>query len=110
MKIGRINMYRCPKCKESKPESEFHRSSTVKRGFQYYCKPCENTMNEQRRQQRIENGPSIIRDAKTCAKCKTKKPISQFGIYRSAADGRMSYCKTCWVIITKKAQAKQRGL
>jgi len=100
-------MYKCPRCKVSKPESEFHRSSSVKRGFQYYCKPCQNTMSEERRSQRKANGPTIIRDSKVCAKCKTKKPISQFGIYRSAADGHVSYCKPCWVVITQKAQAKQ---
>jgi hypothetical protein len=67
-------------------------------------------MSEERRRDRIENGPTIIRDSKVCAKCKNQKPISQFPVYRSAADGRGSYCKPCWVRITQKAQAKQRGL
>jgi len=100
--------YKCPKCKVSKPESEFHRSSSVKRGFQYYCKPCQNRMSEERRSHRKANGPTIIRDAKVCAKCNNKKPISQFPVYRSAADGHGSYCKPCWVVITQKAQARQR--
>lgn len=100
--------YRCPSCKESKPESEFHRSSTVKRGFQYYCKPCQNRMSEERRAHRKANGPTIIRTSKVCAKCNNKKPVSQFPVYRSAADGYGSYCKPCWVVITQKAQARQR--
>lgn len=101
-------MYTCPSCKESKPQTEFHKSSFVKRGFQYYCKVCQNKMSEARRRERIENGPSIIRDSKTCPRCNTKKPISQFPNYKSSADGHVSYCKPCWVTITQKAQAKQR--
>jgi len=103
-------MYRCPSCKELKPESEYHRSSTVKRGFQYYCKPCQNTKSEAKRQDRIRNGPTVIRTSKVCAKCNNQKPISQFGKYKSAADGHVSYCKPCWVKITQKAQAKQRKI
>ena len=110
MKIGRINMYKCPSCKEIKPGTEFHKSSKIKRGLQYYCKICINRMSEERRQKRIAIGPTVIRDSKICAKCNTKKPISQFGIYRSAADGHVSYCKPCWVTITQKAQAKQRRI
>lgn len=106
-----MNMeYRCPGCKETKPASEFHKSSRVKRGLQYYCKPCINGMSERRRQQRIANGPTIIRDSKVCPRCNHQKPISQFPNYKSSADGHGSYCKPCWVIITQKAQAKQRGL
>lgn len=30
----------CPKCKESKPTSEFHRNKARKDGLQYTCKPC----------------------------------------------------------------------
>lgn len=105
-----MNMYRCPSCKETKAATEFHKSSRVKRGLQYYCKPCINRMSEERRQQRVKNGPTIVRTSKVCPKCNTQKPISQFGIYRSAADGHVSYCKPCWVKITQKAQAKKRGL
>ena len=100
--------YKCPKCKVLKSESEFHRSSRVKRGFQYYCKTSQNTMSEERRQKRIANGPTLIRDSKVCPRCNTKKPISQFGKYKSSPDGHIHYCKPCWVIITQKAQAKQR--
>jgi len=101
-------MYKCPRCEELKPESEFHRSSTVKRGFSYYCKPCQNNMSRERRQRRIESGPTIIRTSKVCAKCWNLKPVSQFSKYRGSADGFVSYCKPCWVVITQKAQAKQR--
>ena len=101
-------MYRCPNCKEEKSKFEFHKSSTVKRGFQYYCKPCQNKMSEERRKKRIANGPTIIRDSKVCPRCNNLKPISQFGKYKSSADGHVSYCKPCWVIITQNAQRKQR--
>lgn len=103
-------MYRCPSCKEHKPESEFHRSSSIKRGFAYYCKVCQNAMSKKKREDRVLNGPTIIRTSKVCAKCWNLKPISQFSKYRGSADGHVSYCKPCWVKITQKAQAKQRGL
>lgn len=101
-------MYKCPRCLESKPQSEFHRSSTVKRGFQYYCKPCQNELNRIKREYRKQHGPSIIISDKVCAKCNNRKPISQFPIKRDASDGYVSYCKPCWVKITKLAQARQK--
>jgi hypothetical protein len=101
-------LYKCPDCKESKPESDFHRSSTLKRGFGYYCKPCQNAMSRKKRNDRKENGPTVIRTSKVCAKCWNLKPVSQFGVNRGASDGFVSYCKPCWVGITQKAQARQK--
>lgn len=101
-------MYKCSTCKVEKPESEFHRSRSVKRGFQYACKACQNVKSEKRRQERIAMGPIIIRTSKTCCKCNNTKPISQFGVYRSSADGYLSYCKPCWLQITKAAQARAK--
>lgn len=103
-------MYKCTGCKETKWDSEFYKSSYIKRGIQYYCKSCQNKMSEKRRQLRIQNGPNIIRDSKVCPKCNNKKPISQFHIYRSSSDGHLSYCKPCWITITKKAQAKRKEI
>jgi hypothetical protein len=67
-------------------------------------------MTRERRQRRIESGPTIIRTSKVCAKCWNLKPVSQFSKYRGSADGFVSYCKPCWVVITQKAQAKQKRL
>ena len=99
-------MYKCPKCKIDKPKTEFHNSSTIKRGFAYYCKQCANDKNKIKRQKRREFGPTIFRESKVCFKCKNLLPISQFPKNRNTADGYVSYCKPCWVVITRKAQLK----
>ena len=35
--------FKCSKCKELKPESEFRKNPTQGRGYCYYCRDCENT-------------------------------------------------------------------
>lgn len=34
-------------------------------------------------------------DAKTCSKCQTPKPLSEFGNNRTTKDGKSYYCKPC---------------
>lgn len=98
---------RCPKCKIEKEASEYYKSSYTKSGLYDYCKKCSNQMNHERRQYHKEHGPSIFRDSKECMKCHNIKPISQFGNRRDFPDGKMSYCKPCWVIITTNAQQRR---
>lgn len=99
---------KCPMCDEFKLLDEFHYSKRNINNRQYYCKPCQNNKSKIRREHRKIHGPSIIIDAKVCAKCKNKKPVSQFPIKRDAADGYVSYCKPCWLDVTRKAQKRQR--
>jgi hypothetical protein len=33
---------RCPRCKQTKPLSEFHKSNATLHGYQVYCKACQN--------------------------------------------------------------------
>lgn len=98
---------KCPKCKIEKESSEYYKSSHTKSGLYVYCKECSNQMNRARRQFHKEHGPTIFRDSKECMKCHNVKPISQFGNRRDFPDGRMSYCKPCWVIITTNAQQRR---
>ena len=99
---------KCPKCDEFKLFNEFHNSKRSLNGLQYYCKVCQNEKSKNQREHRKIHGPSVIITAKVCAKCKNKKPVSQFPIKRDAADGYVSYCKPCWLNVTKKAQQRQR--
>lgn len=101
-------LYKCTHCKIEKPRSDYHNASRIKRGFAYYCKVCQNGMTKKKREERLENGPTVIRDSKVCFKCKNLKPVSQFSKNAGSADGYTSYCKPCWVAITQKAQARQR--
>ena len=98
---------KCPRCKETKPYADYHKSKHTKRGIQSYCRACMNTENERQRQIRIKNGPTIKRDSKECQRCHNIKPISQFSARNDGPDGHSSYCKPCWVIITRAAQMRQ---
>jgi O6-methylguanine-DNA--protein-cysteine methyltransferase len=42
-------MKRCPKCGETKPETEFHKSRTLKDGLALYCKRCTNNTSKEYR-------------------------------------------------------------
>lgn len=97
----------CPGCKIEKPYDEFYKSNKLKKGIQPYCKICSNKTNKRVRDNWKENGPTIFRADKECQKCHNRKPISQFGTRRDSADGKLSYCKPCWVIITTNAQKKR---
>lgn len=103
-----MNTKKCPQCKETKSYDQYWKSNTNKSGIQVYCIDCCKVKDKAQREYRKEHGPSIIKESKECQKCHNIKPISQFGKKRDASDGRLSYCKPCWLDITKKAQAKQR--
>ncbi len=103
---------RCTNCKVDKNISEFYKLTNSKDGLQAWCKHCMNEAYKKKAAERFANGPSIIRDAKVCQDCNTRKPINQFYVKRGySADGYGSYCKPCWVkrtvISQKKANLKQ---
>lgn len=98
----------CPKCNEIKDGEDYYKSKTSKTGLQVYCKKCQNELDAKASKRRKASGPTIIRQSKECQICHNKKPIGQFGIRRSSADGHLSYCKPCWIIYVKKAQAKAK--
>lgn len=98
---------KCPSCKETKAYSEYYLSRRMKNGIQVYCKVCCNVKDKAKRESRKTNGPTVKRDSKECQKCHNIKPIGQFPIKRDGADGHLSYCKPCWVRITRLAQLRQ---
>ena len=102
----------CKKCKESKDTEYFYKLTKSRDGFQTWCKPCMDDAFKRKSAERLANGPSIIRDAKVCRDCNTRKPINQFFVKRGySADGYGSYCKPCWIkrtVISQK-KAKQRN-
>jgi hypothetical protein len=98
---------KCPRCLKTKDYSLFYKSSYTKKGIQTYCIICCNQMGKIKRENLKKNGPTIIRDSKVCLTCKTKKPIGQFPVMRTSHDGRISYCKPCWVKYVQAAQRRQ---
>lgn len=100
---------KCPRCQITKTEKDFWKSSRNNDGYQVYCIDCQKEKDKKQRERRRLLGPVISRDSKICNRCQTMKPISQFGIRRDSADGRMSYCKPCWVTYVKLAQIKAKN-
>jgi hypothetical protein len=96
----------CKNCGVSKEYTEFHKRSKSKDGLQAWCKVCLLADNRRMDKIRYKNGPTIIRDAKVCQRCMTKKPVSQFPKKGSSADGYAPYCKPCWVIKIRGYQLK----
>lgn len=103
-------MYKfCQKCKEFKDTEYFYKLTKSDDGFQSWCKPCMDTNNKENKDKRLAEGPSIIRDAKVCCDCNTRKPINQFHVKRGySADGYGSYCKPCWLKRTVISQKKAK--
>lgn len=97
----------CSKCNIYLPMFEFYSNDAYRDGYYPVCKECHRDWFKEYTKRIKENGPHIHKDAKVCAKCKDKKPISQFGVRRSSPDGHMSYCKPCWRAISYKAKKKK---
>ena len=98
---------KCPRCNEVKNTEEYYKLKSAKNGLQVYCKTCQNSLDVESTKRRKAKGPTIIRDSKECQLCHNKKPIGQFGVRRSSADGHLSYCKPCWTEYVKRAKARQ---
>jgi hypothetical protein len=98
----------CKNCKIVKDTEDFYRMNKRPGIYQSYCKECHREINSKNRHINKQNGPTIHKDSKVCAKCNTKKPRSQFGVRRDKSDGLMSYCKPCWSFIVKVNKNKKK--
>lgn len=101
-------MKQCTRCKETLPHDAYYVSRASKDGFQTWCKKCQLEVNRLNIEHREKYGPSIIRDAKVCRICNTKKPANQFTKKTSSADGLQSYCRPCWVSYVQKAKLRSK--
>jgi hypothetical protein len=99
---------KCSKCKVEKDLNLFYKSNTVKAKYQGYCKECHLSINTNHVSKIRLIGPTIHPESKTCGICNTKKPISQFGVKTAVRDGRLPYCKPCWIGYVKKATIRKR--
>ena len=108
---GRTDMNKvCQKCKVDKEHKEFYKQTSAKDKLQSWCKVCMDEAFKRKSAERLISGPSIIRDAKVCQDCNTRKPINQFFVKRGySADGYGSYCKICWVKRTVNSQKKSNA-
>jgi hypothetical protein len=97
----------CSRCKELKDVNLFYKSNTVKGGYQGYCKECHLDANYDNVSRLRLTGPTLHPDSKICRGCSTRKPISQFGVKTGVIDGKLPYCKPCWVDYVRRAKARK---
>lgn len=97
----------CSRCREVKEDNQFYKTKYLKSGLTSHCRSCQHEMDKNKRLLYKLKGPTIIKTKKMCPRCQKMKTIDEFGIKRDSADGRVSYCKPCWVIITTLAQRKR---
>lgn len=55
-----MEMFVCWRCKEAKDKSEFYKSSQRKRGVSYRCKPCDNALSKEWRQNNRKLSGQIV--------------------------------------------------
>ena len=99
----------CSKCKLDKLFSEFYKDRRGKDGIKKMCKECINRQQKiykssdkakllrvkQTQRNRNKNLLGVVITAKTCRRCMTIKPSSEFHQAMGRKDGLQSQCKMC---------------
>lgn len=86
-------MKTCKTCGETKPFDQFHKDRSKSDGLNFYCKPCVIA-----KQKEYATRPPRHQDPeglKTCQRCKTVKPVTDFNNERKRFDGLSRRCRTC---------------
>jgi hypothetical protein len=104
----KLGIKRCPRCKASKPYSDFAKSSGAKDGLQTYCRKCGSELSREQAEKRklVVHGATCgcrtcVAGEKCCTQCGITKSISEFGENLTAADGLQCACKRCSRFIMK---------
>ena len=100
-----FTMKTCPKCKQTKPKSEFGISKRDKDGLKCYCKSCsvKATQDSVARSIGIKvpygpdtrKRPPDIAGKRWCSSCKVYLPLNLFGRDHLSKDGISQKCKKC---------------
>lgn len=86
----------CFRCSEELPIKEFYASSRNVDGYEGSCKRCRAAYQQARAAvSKAATNPAIIRDKKTCTKCRKELPTSEFWASKRNADWLSYYCKSC---------------
>lgn len=83
----------CSRCKTEKPLEEFHRHRKHKDGHRSCCKECRSkgvVTSDAHRLRSLENGNN-----KSCPKCLTIKPLTDFYKSKDRRRGLSTYCIQC---------------
>lgn len=84
---------RCSRCGQHLPYSAFNKDRYQRDGLVTRCKACLRIL----RGSVLQRRPSAKRDVygKTCPRCRTHKPWSEYQKSLTVADGHQSYCRVC---------------
>lgn len=85
----------CPRCRETKPTTAFNRDLSRADGLHPYCTPCKTAPYARPGRWTRYHADLQGRIEKTCSRCKTLKPLTDFHRTKTAADGHQSRCKVC---------------
>jgi hypothetical protein len=90
----------CRQCKTERSFEEFHVSRKSADGRASHCMSCKNAgTNKTKARVRAD----IERQRKICPLCGIEKSFEEFNVKINNADERTTLCKTCMVIIRRKA-------
>jgi hypothetical protein len=117
------DMYRCEKCKQLLPLSNFKKTPESPKGHSRYCLKCllagetlrSSNMKAFYRKRRSETRETVAKIGKhTCSSCLNTLPISAFFKNSKNMSGYMYYCKKCQLsyqaphILFAKARSERR--
>lgn len=85
----------CVRCARTMPLNAFYRQKSTKDGYAPRCRPC--SLNRDPDNPPLRWAKAGRRDAsgKTCPRCSTYKPWSEYGKNATSKTGHQSYCKPC---------------
>lgn len=88
-------IFKCSKCEQSKPASEFNKDKYRKnRGYSWRCKDCK-TSTRKYYEVSSDTSEQISNGVRSCVECKKEKKLSNFRKDRSCKLGRNYRCKSC---------------
>lgn len=109
--IPKITSKKCPKCKKTKPVSEFYKASSKLDGYSTICKEC-NSKSSVKYRERIANREFKeiqVSGKKRCWMCKRFLPATNFNFSRQSKDGLSSLCRECNIKYKQQHYNENKG-
>lgn len=97
-------MKECKKCNTEKNVEEFYKAIRNKDGLMGKCISCINQTSRDRYNgivEKVKPVPFVIPTEKTCNKCDTTKPMSEYPNQPGNRDGKSGSCKICLALYNK---------
>ena len=86
----------CPRCKQTKPRSEFGKNVRLADGLDFYCRQCVREINRERRQKYRETVEPRTSGTKRCTRCKQVLDVGCYHVDRGRSDGLQPTCNDCF--------------